>query len=172
MTTTENSTTENSDFTPERVNKLCRIRDVRADFQLSPTEYVAILSIIDEYARIPSFLPAAWLECEDVLFEALVRVYRSEQQVGETTDSWISTRLRNDFMSGTDFTLDRFDRIAGHIERYSGLRCPTRTFRIYCAAHEEFGDRTVSPAFSVSSRMIMWATNGVPPPPSSPPGGG
>ena len=104
------TTTENSDFTPERVSKLCRIRDVRADFQLSPTEYVAILSIIDEYARLPSFLPAGWLECEDVLFETLVRVYRSEQQVGESADSWISTRLRNDFMSGPDFTLDRFDQ--------------------------------------------------------------
>jgi hypothetical protein len=172
MTTTEHSTMDNSDFTQERVSKLCRIRDVRADFQLSPTEYVAILSIIDEYARIPSFLPDSWLECEDVLFETLVRVYKTEQQTGESVDSWISNRLRNDFMSGPDFTFDRFDRIAEHVERYSGLGCPTRTFRIYCAAHEEFGDRTVSPAFSVSSRMIMWATNGVPPPTSSPPGGG
>ena len=164
--------TDNTDFTPERVSKLCRIRDVRAEFQLSPTEYVSILSIIDEYSRIPSFLPAVWLECEDVLFETLVRIYKSNQLSDDSVDSWIANKLREDFMTGPDFSFERFDRIAEHIGRYSTLRCPTRTFRIYCAAHEEFGDRTVSPAFSVSSRMIMWATNDFPPPPSSPPGGG
>ena len=163
---------DNLDFTQERVDTLLRIKDLKTELELEPTDFVSILRIVDEYAQQSSFLPDGWLECEDVLFESLARTYKAINGGSASLDLWIGSRIRDDFLSGDGATATRLARVSEHVaSRLASSDRPTRMFRMYLAAHFELADRPSPPGFSVCSRMTGWINDELTESDTGPPGG-